>query len=116
MKSVILTKEGYDNMYRRLIIESYNDKIELVRKYLDNNFMRASIEKNGENIGIFVKLNNHLPTEKSFWKQDVLDILDKEFNNTITDKKERDGFLSQLLDDWYNNKISKYGSLSSYNF
>jgi len=46
----------------------------------------------------------------------VLDILDKEFNNTVTDKKERDGFLSQLLDDWYNNKISKYGSLSAYNF
>ena len=42
--------------------------------------------------------------------------LDKEFNNTVTDKKERDGFLSQLLDDWYNNKISKYGSLSKYNF
>ena len=59
---------------------------------------------------------NNLPTKKSYWKQDVLDILDKEFNNMISDKKERDGFLNQLLDDWYNNKISKYGSLSNYNF
>ena len=40
----------------------------------------------------------------------------KRSSNLVTDKKERDGFLNQLLDDWYNNKISKYGSLSAYNF
>lgn len=116
MKTIILSENGYKKINNTIIEESYSDKIELVKKYLDNNFMRATFEKDGENVGIFVKLSNHLPTEKSYWKQDVLDILDKEFNNTITDKKERDGFLSQLLDDWYNNKISKYGSLSAYNF
>jgi hypothetical protein len=50
------------------------------------------------------------------WKQDVLDELDREFYNKITNDTERKGFISQLLDDWYNNKISKYGSLSCYNF
>ena len=116
MKTIILSENGFNKINDTIIKESYGDKVELIRKYLDNNFMRATFEKDGENVGIFVKLSNHLPTEKSYWKQDVLDILDKEFNNTITDKKERDGFLSQLLDDWYNNKISKYGSLSAYNF
>ena len=116
MKTIILSEDGFNKIIYAIIEESYSDKVELIRKYLDNNFMRATFEKDGENVGIFVKLSNHLPTEKSYWKQDVLDILDKEFNNTITDKKERDGFLSQLLDDWYNNKISKYGSLSAYNF
>lgn len=116
MKKVILSENGFNKINHTIIEESYDDKIELVKKYLDDNFMRATFEKNGENIGIFVKLNNHLPTEKSYWKQDVLDILNKEFNKIITDKKERDGFLSQLIDDWYNQKISKYGSLSTYNF
>ena len=116
MIKIILSENGFRKINNTIIEESYSDKIELVKKYLDNNFMRATFEKDGENVGIFVKLSNHLPTEKSYWKQDVLDILDKEFNNTITDKKVIDGFLSQLLDDWYNNKISKYGSLSSYNF
>ena len=116
MKTIILSENGFNKINNAIIEESYNYKVELVKKYLDNNFMRATFEKDGENVGIFVKLINHLPTEKSYWKQDVLDILDKEFNNIVTDKKERGGFLSQLLDDWYNNKISKYGSLSAYNF
>jgi len=116
MKTFILSENGLEKVKDKILQESYSDKVELVKKYLDNNFMRATFEKDGDNIGIFVKLSNHLPTEKSYWKQDVLDILDREFNNLVTDKKERDGFLSQLLDDWYNNKISKYGSLSAYNF
>ena len=116
MKTFILSENGLDKVKNKILQESYSDKVELVKKYLDNNFMRATFEKDGDNIGIFVKLSNHLPTEKSYWKQDVLDILDREFNNLVTDKKERDGFLNQLLDDWYNNKISKYGSLSAYNF
>ena len=94
MKTIILSEDGFNKINNAIIEESYSDKVELIRKYLDNNFMRATFEKDGENVGIFVKLSNHLPTEKSYWKQDVLDILDKEFNNTVTDKKERDGFLS----------------------
>lgn len=116
MKKINLSENGFKKINEIILQESYSYKVELVKKYLDNNFMRATFEKDGENVGIFVKLSNHLPTEKSYWKQDVLDILDKEFNNIINDKKERGGFLNQLLDDWYNNKISKYGSLSAYNF
>ena len=41
-------------------------------------------------------------------------------NNDIVNKEiinnKRKGFISQLLDDWYNGGISKYGSLSKYNF
>ena len=116
MKTVILSEQGYNNISNAIIEESYSDKVALVKKYLDDNFMRATFEKDGEQVGIFVKLNNRMPTDKSYWKQDVLDILERDFNNIINDKTERDGFLSQLLDDWYNNKITKYGSLSTYNF
>lgn len=113
---IALSENGLNILKQRILEESYSDKIEIVKQYLDRNFMRATFEKDGENVGVFVKLSNGVPTEKSMWKQDVLDILDSRFNNIIKDKKERDGFLNQVLNDWYNNKISKYGSLSTYNW
>ena len=116
MKTFILSENGFKTLNKTIIKESYGDKVEIVKNYLDNNFMRATFEKDGENVGIFVKLNNKIPTEKTYWKQDVLDILIQKFKKIITDKKERDRFLNQVLNDWYNKKISKYGSLSNYNF
>lgn len=113
MKTIILNESAVNTM---ILVESYSDKVELVKKYLDKNFVRGSFEKDGESVGIFVKAKNGIPTDKSYWKQDVLDILDKEFHKLISDKKERDGFLNQVVNDWYNRKISKYGSLSSYKF
>ena len=116
MKRFILSENGLELIKGKILKESYSDKIDLVKRFLDKNFMRASTQKDGKDVGIFVKLNGNIPTDESLWKQDVLDILDDEFNNIISDKKERDGFLSQLVDDWYNKKITKYGSLSRYNF
>lgn len=116
MRRFILSENGLELIKGKILKESYSDKIDLVKRFLDKNFMRASTQKDGKDIGIFVKLNGNIPTDESLWKQDVLDILDDEFNNIISDKKERDGFLSQLVDDWYNKKITKYGSLSRYNF
>lgn len=116
MRRFILSENGLELIKGKILRESYSDKIDLVKRFLDKNFMRASTQKDGKDVGIFVKLNGNIPTDESLWKQDVLDILDDEFNNIISDKKERDGFLSQLVDDWYNKKITKYGSLSSYNF
>ena len=116
MRRFILSENGLELIKGKLLRESYSDKIDLVKRFLDKNFMRASTQKDGKDVGIFVKLNGNIPTDESLWKQDVLDILDDEFNNIISDKKERDGFLSQLVDDWYNKKITKYGSLSMYNF
>lgn len=116
MRRFILSENGLELIKGKILRESYSDKIDLVKRFLDKNFMRASTQKDGKDVGIFVKLNGNIPTDESLWKQDVLDILDDEFNNIISDTKERDGFLSQLVDDWYNKKITKYGSLSRYNF
>lgn len=116
MRRFILSENGLELIKGKILRESYSDKIDLVKRFLDRNFMRASTQKDGKDVGIFVKINGNIPTDESLWKQDVLDILDDEFNNIISDKKERDGFLSQLVDDWYNKKITKYGSLSRYNF
>lgn len=124
MKTFILTEEAYNGIKKRLMKESYGDKISLVKKFLDNNFMRASLEQRSDDgtlksVGVFVQLNDkHLPSDKSMWFDDVVDMLNSEnnFMNILPNEKERDGFLRQVLRDWYDNKISKYGTLSKYDF
>lgn len=117
MKKFILSENGAINLKNNIIKEAYySDHVESGKNFLDKNYMKAEYENDGKKLGIFIKLDRGLPTKKSLWKQDVLDDLDKEFYNKITNDDERKGFISQLLDDWYNNKISKYGSLSNYKF
>lgn len=124
MKTFILSEKAFKGIKKTIMNESYGDKVTLVKKFLDDNFMRASIEQAAPNgtrksIGIFVQLNDkHLPTESSMWFDDVIDMLNSEnnFMNIISNEKERDGFLRQVVRDWYDNKISKYGTLSSYGF
>ena len=116
MKRCSRSENGVDRRRENMLSESYSGKVDLVKRGMDKNCARATTEKDGKDVGIFVKLNNGKPTDKSYWKQDVLDILDDEFNNIISDRKERNSFLSQLLDDWHRRKITKYGSLSKYNF
>ena len=41
-------------------------------------------------------------------------IIQDQFKKILSDKKERDKFIIQVLKDWYNNKISKNYSLSVY--
>ena len=117
MKKLILTEDKLNNLKDKLIKESfYSQYVENGKDFLDKNFMKAEYENDGKKVGIFIKLDRGMPTKKSVWKQDVLDELDREFYNKIKNNTERKGFISQLLDDWYNNRISKFGSLTNYNF
>ena len=117
MKKLILTEDKLNNLKDKLIKESfYSQHVESGKDFLDKNFMKAEYENDGKKVGIFIKLDRGMPTKKSVWKQDVLDELDREFYNKIKNNTERKGFISQLLDDWYNNRISKFGSLTNYNF
>ena len=67
-------------------------------------------------VGVFVKMDRGIPTSAKYWKEDVIDALDKEFQSRLTNDDLRRGFVRQLLDDWYNNKISKNNSLTNYDF
>lgn len=121
MKRIILNEHGEKLLKQEILKESYSDKVELVKKFLDGNFMRGTFvtdAKDGtkKSIGIFIKLNNGMPTDSSCMYDDVFDMVQNKFVNIFGDKKERDGFLSQVIKDWYDKKISKYGSLSNYNW
>ena len=115
MKKFIITEKILNRLNELIIQESFSDKVIMVRDYLDKNYTTAPFENNGETVGVFVKMSNGLPTKKTLWKQDVLDDLDEKYYKLIKDKKERDGFLNQVLTDWYNkHKNLKNGSLSNY--
>lgn len=122
MRNIIINNRGKMIFENELIKENYSDKVSLVKKFLDSNFMRAKLEKTNDKgtnvgIGVFVQLDsNHLPSKKSLYIQDVLDILDTNFKDIINDEESKKKFLTQVIKDWYDNKITKNGSLSSYNF
>jgi hypothetical protein len=40
------------------------------------------------------------------------DLLIEKFKNMFIDKVERQKFLHQVLDDWFNDKIGMFGNLS----
>ena len=54
MKKITLSENGLKRMSDAIIKESYCDKVDMVKKYLDGNFMRATLEKDGDNVGVFV--------------------------------------------------------------
>ena len=118
----ILGNNKLDVIEEEILRESYSDKVELCRKFLDKNFLRAAYDthEKGGTIGsvkVFVQLNaKKMPTKVVRTAAEVFDILQNAFLNIIGDKKERDGFLRQVIRDWYDKKITKNGSLSSYKF
>ncbi len=122
MKKFILTENGINALKNRMLEESYSDKVSLIKKFLDDNFMRANFERKGEdgtirNIGVFIQLNpNKLPTDYSLGIGDVFDMVQDKFSNILSDRNERDKFLMQAIKDWYDKKITNSGNLSSYDF
>ena len=122
MKKIILSERTAKIVKNELLKESYGEKVALVKKFLDDNFMRGFVTKTDDrglkkNIGIFIQLGaNKLRTDTQMMVSDVFDITQDHFKNILGDKKERDGFLKQTIKDWFDKKITKNGSLSCYNF
>lgn len=122
MKTVIFGNKGFSTIVGEMLRESYGDKVDLVKRFLDKNFVRASMEETGsdglkKNIGVFVmRSTNGLPSDTTLYKSDVMDILLHNFPNIIGDSVSNKEFLNQVIKDWYDNKITPSGSLTSYNF
>ena len=120
MKKIIITEEQEPNLINYLVVQKTypvnSNNVLLVKDYLDKNFKRGSLSEFG---------SNGMPTNtpvvgvlsggevvKNLVAQQLLDILEDEFRGMFSDKIERSKFLSQVMIDWYYNKISKDGLLS----
>lgn len=113
MKKLILSENGFNTLKSAINESAYHDNIASGIKYLTNNY-KVIPQDNGKGsiVGVFVKIDNNIPTSKMKYKEDIIDELDRLFRTRYTNDEYRRKFVEQLLDDWYNNGITKSGNLS----
>ena len=122
MKKIIINESTEKKLFESLINESlgYSNKVTIIKNYLDNNFIKADIEqlnKEGdlEKTKLVIMLDSQKqPTEHRLTLEQLYYKLQYKFKNILSDKKERNIFIWNTINDWYNNKISKYNNLSKY--
>ena len=124
MKKFILSERAFDTVRKQIINESYSDKVLMVKKFLDNNFTQGLLGKSNPggtmgNFGVFIKLNNGIPSDQSVWIDDVVDMLEHEenYHRLVANELERKGLFLQIVKDWFDQKKTlDSGILSSYDF
>ena len=93
------------------------EKVLLVKKYLDTNFKRGEIENLGPDgfpakVRIAGMLSSNGDILQNIGEMQLEDLLIEKFKNMFIDKVERQKFLHQVMDDWFNDKIGMFGNLS----
>ena len=93
------------------------ENVLLVKKYLDTNFKRGQIENLGPDgfpakVRIAGMLSSGGDIIQNLGEMQLEDLLIEKFKNMFIDKVERQKFLHQVLQDWFNDKIGMFGNLS----
>ena len=93
------------------------DKVKIVRKFLDKNFKRGQLSKVGDNglpkmLNIVAMVDANGEVLKNMYKDQVKELLIDHFSNMFLNADEREKFMKQVLNDWYDNKIGTFGTLS----
>lgn len=123
MKKIIISEDKEHLLYEEAMLEEmfggWGDKVKSIKDYLDKNFARAAATMFGEDGKPQIKqvvawLDGYKQVVKTLTEVQLFYIIQDQFKKIISDKKERDKFLIQVLKDWYNNKITKNYSLSVY--
>ena len=131
MKKRIINESKRDVLLSAILNESLlggdqSDKVLLVKDFLDKNFSKASsnnglFDENGnrKTDSFVALLDNSKNVLKLLTDRQTFDILQEKFktilpNQTDDDKKQRDKFLKKVLIAWYNDKITKQGSIMEY--
>ena len=120
-KKIIITETQEQKLLEYLILEKNYpiepSKVLLVKDYLDKNFKKGNLAEFGANglpVNIpVVGLLNNGQVVKNLTAKQLFDVLEDEFRGMFSDKIQRSKFLAQVIKDWYANKISKEGLLST---
>lgn len=90
------------------------NQVLIVKKFLDNHFIKASIQDKEQNTKPIITLvDNNKKHIKNFTPQQLFYLLQYRFKHLTSNKNKRDKLLKQIIIDWYNSKISKQGLLST---
>ena len=93
------------------------EKVLIVKQFLDKNFKKGNAESLGANgmpckVNIVGMLSSNGQVLRNLQFEELHDLLIDRFKNMFFDKDERDCFLKQVMNDWFNDKISVHGLLS----
>lgn len=128
---IIINESSEKKLIKNLMQEEINgmcDKVNLVKKFLDDNFLRASNSIIGDNgrpsmHDIVIWVDKFKQPKQYLSDKDLFYIVQDEFKNILSPDENSDGkishesrdkFLKQCIKDWYYKKISKNGNLSLY--
>lgn len=92
-------------------------KVLAVKKFLDDNFVRAAVPTIGNDgysktLLIVGMKGTDGKVIRNMYAQQLFDLLQDKFQKIYIDKEKRDNFLKRVMKDWYDKKISKDGLLS----
>ena len=93
------------------------EQVLLVKKYLDTNFKKGTIENLGPDgfpakVRIAGMLSSNGDILQNLGEMQLEDLLIEKFKNMFINHDERGKFIHQVLDDWFNDKIGMFGNLS----
>lgn len=120
-KKIIITEKQEQQLLEHLIVEQEfpiePQKVLLVKSFLDKNFKRGNLSEFGSN-GLptnnpVVGLLHNGEVVKNLTARQLFDVLEEEFKGMFSNKIQRSKFLAKVIQDWYANKISKEGLLTS---
>jgi hypothetical protein len=128
MKTIIISEDKRDLLMSMILQESLtdgdeSDKVLQIKKFLDDNFTKASndigqFDDNGnrttQSYAALMDKNKNIL--KLMTDRQVFDLLQEKFKTIMPNadeegKRNRDAFLKKVLIAWYNNKITKNGSI-----
>lgn len=126
MKKLIISEEQEKNLVK--IIKSPNgikvnkytidpNKVLIVKKFLDGGFKRGKLSTVGNDglpfmMPIIAMMDENGEVLKNLYKEQLLELMIDKYQSMFRNKDERRKFLNQVLNDWYDNKIGTFGTLS----
>lgn len=128
MKKIIIGENKCDILLSEILNESLSDgdqsdKVLQIKSYLDANFAKASgggnsFDASGERTrqSFVALLDDAKNVLKLLSDKQVFDLLQERFksilpNSNESERNKRDEFLKKVLVAWYNNNITKQGSI-----
>lgn len=132
MRKVIITQEQAEYIQKKLIGEEIGlptpqkagkpyfispEKVLIVKRFLDSNFKKGSYENIGANgfpqkQRIVAMLSSDGQVLKNMYLDQLKDLLIDKFQNMFVDDEERSIFMERVLNDWFDDKIGVFGTLS----
>lgn len=113
---ILITEQQEQLLINHCLNEAldYSEKRLLIKKFLDDNFQKGSIDgmgKDGEpsKTEVVVRLTQDKKPVKTMDDKQLFYYLQAKYRD-ILPESERDDFLKDTIKKWYDNKISKAGS------